>query len=134
MTKIIIDTNIWISFLIGKKLNGLENLLDNDEFLVITSEEQINEFLEVISKPKLYKYFSKSQALEFLKLIEDKSIIAEYKGDVKLCRDIKDNFLLNMAVNSVADYLITGDSDLLVIGKIENTQIIKFTEFENKYM
>jgi predicted nucleic acid-binding protein len=31
MTKLIIDTNIWISFLIGKKLNGLENLLDNDE-------------------------------------------------------------------------------------------------------
>ena len=134
MLKTIIDTNLWISFLIGKKLKGLEKLLDTDKFQLITSEEQISEFLEVINKPKLQKYFSRSQAIEFLKLIEDKSFITDHKGDIIICRDIKDNFLLNMAVNSKADYLLTGDSDLLIIGKIEKTQIINFVEFEKKYM
>ncbi|WP_281163572.1 putative toxin-antitoxin system toxin component, PIN family [Psychroflexus tropicus] len=48
---------------------------------------------------------------------------------MKLCRDPKDNFLLNLLVDSKADYLITGDDDLLVLDKMERTQIMTFTEF-----
>jgi predicted nucleic acid-binding protein len=50
-------------------------------------------------------------------------------SSVSLCRDKKDNFLLALAKDACADYLITGDKDLLVIKKFERTQIITITEY-----
>ena len=53
------------------------------------------------------------------------------KTKVELCRDLKDNYLISLAIDSIADLLITGDNDLLVLNKIENTRIIRFSDFEN---
>ena len=47
-----------------------------------------------------------------------------------MCRNKKDDFLLNLAIESNADYLIIGDLDLLDIKQIINTKIIKIKEFE----
>ncbi|MFN2262353.1 MAG: putative toxin-antitoxin system toxin component, PIN family, partial [Psychroflexus sp.] len=55
--------------------------------------------------------------------------LIKVKSDIQLCRDEKDNFLLNLSIDSKADYLITGDNDLLVLDKIEQTQIMNFREF-----
>jgi len=52
------------------------------------------------------------------------------KTKVDICRDLKDNYLLSLAVDSKADFLITGDYDLLILEKIENTNIIRFSDFD----
>ena len=134
MLKVIIDTNIWISFLIGLSLKRLHYFLYDKQFMILISNEQINELIDVLSRSKLQKYFSKEQVTEFLKLIETKSQIVEYKTIVNICRDPKDNYLLSMAIDSKADYLITGDTDLLELKKIEGTQIINFKDFQNRFM
>jgi len=134
MLKLIIDTNIWISFLIGKNLKGLHHFLQDNRFQIITSNEQISELIDVLSQPKLQKYFSKVQVIDFLKLIELKSKIVDHKAKIDICRDPKDNYLLGMAISSNADYLISGDSDLLDIIEIEDTRIIEYKDFENKFM
>jgi uncharacterized protein len=51
-------------------------------------------------------------------------------SDVQICRDDKDNFLLNLAVDGKADFLITGDKDLLVLEKINKTKIITIKNFK----
>jgi predicted nucleic acid-binding protein len=50
---------------------------------------------------------------------------------IEACRDPKDNFFLDIAVNGGADYLVTGDEDLLVLGTIQATRIIRLREFES---
>lgn len=50
--KIIIDTNVWISFLIGKNLKGLQNHLDSQRIKVVTCNEQLIELSEVFKKSK----------------------------------------------------------------------------------
>ena len=45
------------------------------------------------------------------------------------CRDIKDNYLLALSKDSNADYLITGDKDLLDLNKFENTEIVTLPQF-----
>jgi predicted nucleic acid-binding protein len=47
-----------------------------------------------------------------------------------VCRDPKDNFLLALAKDGLADYLITGDRDLLSVKKFGKTQIVTLNEFE----
>ena len=134
MLKIIIDTNIWISFLIGKSLKGLQYFLHDNRFTVIISDEQISELIEVLSRPKFRNYFSREQVIEFLKLLEEKSKIIKSITQINICRDEKDNYLLSIAADSRADYLVTGDNDLLELREIKDTQIINFRDFESKFM
>jgi uncharacterized protein len=51
--KTIVDTNVWISFLIGKSLKGLQYYIDNKRISIITCNEQFQELTEVLRKSKL---------------------------------------------------------------------------------
>ncbi|HDR51082.1 MAG TPA: putative toxin-antitoxin system toxin component, PIN family [Mariniphaga anaerophila] len=129
--KIIVDSNIWISFLIGKSLKGLQNYIDARKVLIITCTEQIQELAGVFQKPKIKRYFTADQGAEFFELLDESSVYVDLKTKTNLCRDIKDNYLLSLAIDSNADFLITGDNDLLVLENVKKTRIVKFTEFEN---
>ena len=128
--KVIVDTNIWISFLIGKNLKGLQEYIDSQTIIIITCNEQIQELTEVFKKPKIKKYFSPEQIGEFFDLLGESSVNVIIKTKTELCRDLKDNYLLSLAIDSNADFLITGDNDLLILTSVENTKIIKFIDFE----
>ncbi|RAJ25840.1 putative PIN family toxin of toxin-antitoxin system [Gelidibacter algens] len=60
--------------------------------------------------------------------------MVEVKSDIKICRDAKDNFLLNLSVDSNAEYLITGDANLLVLKKIGKTKIIEYSDFVDQIL
>ena len=62
---------------------------------------------------------------EFIDLINVKST-------VKICRDYKDDFLLALVKDGKADYLLSGDKDLLDLKKYGKTQIETFTSFWDK--
>lgn len=128
--KIIVDTNIWISFLIGKSLTRLQYYIDSQTIIIITCDEQIQELIEVFDTPKIQKYFSREQVVEFFELLDESSEKVTIETKVDLCRDLKDNYLISLAIDSNANFLITGDKDLLVLNKVKNTQMIKFSDFE----
>ncbi len=127
--KIILDTNLWISFLISKKFSQIDKLIENKKIILIFSNELLEEFIDVVSRPKFKKYFSKKDIEKILEYFDQFGELVKVKSDIKICRDEKDNFLLNLSVDSKADYLITGDKDLLILEMIEDTKIKTFSEF-----
>jgi putative PIN family toxin of toxin-antitoxin system len=127
--RIILDTNIWISYLITKNHSLLDELLINQQITILFSEELLNEFFEVINRPKLKKYFKQKDLEVILELIQNYGELIEVKSKIEICRDYKDNFLLSLAVDGKANYLISGDADLLVLKKIKKTKIISIKEF-----
>jgi putative PIN family toxin of toxin-antitoxin system len=127
--KVIIDTNLWISFLITKNYNSFDKLIDEGNISLIFSEELIEEFLTVVKREKFQKYFSNDSINEILTLFDKYGKLIKVETNMNLCRDFKDNFLLNLAVDSNADFLVTGDVDLLVIEKIKTTKIVTFNNF-----
>ncbi len=128
--KVIVDTNIWISFLIGKNLKSLQEYIDSQKVLIVTCNEQIQELTEVFQKPKIKKYFTNEKIGECFELLDESSENIVLKTKTDLCRDLKDNYLLSLAIDSNSDFLITGDNDLLILTSVENTKIIKFIDFE----
>lgn len=134
--KLIIDTNLWISFIISNKQNLLDSLLYSQEARLLFSKELITEILQSITKPKLKKYFG-TNALEEMLLIFDPFIdFIEVKSIVTVCRDNKDNFLLALAKDGQADFLITGDKDLLELknfGQTKITTIVTFIDETKNY-
>ena len=128
--KVIVDSNIWISFLIGKSLKGFQNHIDSHKIKIITCNEQLHELSDVLSRPKLKKYFTKLQVIEFFDLLDFCSDNITITSITNLCRDAKDDYLVSLSIDSQADFLITGDMDLLVLNKIGKTLILKYTDFE----
>ncbi len=55
--RLVIDTNLWISFIISNKLNLLDSILLNNNTRILFSIELIDELEATISKPKLKKIF-----------------------------------------------------------------------------
>lgn len=127
--KIVLDTNLWISFLISKRLKEIDNLVKRGEIVLVFSNESIEEFLTVAKRPKFNKYFSDSDLSKLILLFDKYGIIVKVKSRLNDCRDKKDNFLLNLAVDGEAEFLITGDSDLLILKNINKTTICTWKEF-----
>ena len=121
--KVIFDTNIWISYLIGHQLGEVTELLAEQRVELILSKELRKELIEVTNRKKFQKYFDKDKVQELLKLME--FIGKEYQIDEypKICRDPKDDFLLGLIRISKANFLVTGDQDLLILNPFEGTEI-----------
>lgn len=105
--KLIIDTNLWISFIISNKQNVIDPLLFDEKARLLFSAELIDEIQLTIIKPKLKKHFGTNALEEMLSAFEPFIDLIEVKSIVTVCRDPKDNFLLALAKDGKADYLLT---------------------------
>lgn len=127
--RIIIDTNLWISFLLSKNTRGLDQFFADSSLILLFSKELLDEFIEVTGRPKLKKYFNKVDLQNLLVQIDLHAEFINVSSNVELCRDPKDNFLISLALDGNANFLLTGDNDLLVLKKVGKTQIITITQF-----
>ncbi len=67
--------------------------------------------------------------MRFQSLVLSKLKEVKIKSTVELSRDAKDNYLFALAMDAEADYLVTGDDDLLVLERIGKTKIVRMAEF-----
>ncbi|WP_347178933.1 putative toxin-antitoxin system toxin component, PIN family [Roseofilum capinflatum] len=91
-TKVIIDTNLWISFLIGKELASLKELLVNQRIQVVLCDQIKEEINRVIQRPKLQKYFSAEKVQELLEFLGIIGVSIDIVSEVSICRDTKDDY------------------------------------------
>jgi len=128
------DTNVLLSSFISKKsppARVIEHII-HDGFFAF-SAETFAELDEVLNRPKFDRFISKEDRTNFINQIKAICILYEIYQPVDLCRDPKDNKFLDVAIASYADYLITGDDDLLVLENIGNTSIITPRTFVDMY-
>ena len=130
--KVIFDTNVWISFLIGKRLGTISRYLSNGGITIIMTEQLITELKVVTTRDKLKKYFPQESVNELIELLKIISETVEIRPTHFDNRDPKDNFLLDLIDFSHADYLVTGDKDLLELNPFKTAQIVTATEFEKQ--
>jgi putative PIN family toxin of toxin-antitoxin system len=130
--KVIFDTNIWISFLIGKRLQIIKDLIASQQITIVLSEQLLQELRAVTQRPKLKKYFPEEKVEELITLLIAIGQIHQTAVKNQLSRDPKDNFLLDLAEVSGANFLVTGDKDLLVLNPFGETKIVTSSDFEIK--
>src|ERR1035437_6987477 len=102
--KVIFDTNIWISFLIGKRLAKIKQYISDGSITIITTEQLLLEIKTVTNREKLKKYFPKESVKELIELLETIAEKVEIEQTHSISRDPKDNFLLDLIDFSKADY------------------------------
>ena len=133
--KTIIDTNLWISFLIGKDTSSvIRNLLTNKSVSIVVTEILQTEIVAVASRPKFARHFAPEACKMLLSFL--KTRCKNYHlGDIpKRCRDPKDDYLLELARVAEADFLVTGDKDLTDMQQFGHCRILTMAEFQREIL
>lgn len=132
IVRVIFDTNVWISFLIGKRLLKIKKYISAGSIIIITTEQLLTEIKIVTARKRLKKYFPQDSVMELIELLETIGEKINVEPTHFINRDPKDNFLLDLIDYSRADYLVTGDKDLLEHNPFKTAQIITPSEFEKQ--
>jgi len=132
MQRIIIDTNVLVSALIQRNYPYFivynyvfENLVE-----VCISKELFEEYLEVLNRPKFSKYPDFTSKAELvLAQIEAKSSKFQPTQQVNIIQDDADNRLLELALASKADFIITGNTNDFTMSHFQGTKIVSPKEY-----
>ena len=123
------DSNLWISFMIGKRLSSLAEVLCRHDVEVYVSEQLLDEIRGVIAREKFDKLISAETRYYFFEMVYDvclfTDITVEAKSDI---RDPKDLYLLSMAESVPVDYIVSGDRDLTDMKQHAGIPILKYAE------
>jgi len=128
--RVVIDTNILISatFWAGKP-KQLLNAVRRGEVSFLTSEillEELEEVLTAEDKPFKLKKEEAGRVVDHLRKLAE---VVSIESAVSVCRDDKDNCVLECARDGEANYVVTGDSDLLDLEPFEGVKIVKVADF-----
>ncbi|OGY17452.1 MAG: putative toxin-antitoxin system toxin component, PIN family [Candidatus Chisholmbacteria bacterium RIFCSPHIGHO2_01_FULL_48_12] len=125
-SRVVIDTNVFISgVMFGGNPGKIVELLKKFKIKAVVSPDTA---VELVTKFKKFRVTSETVE-DLMYVIDNEDIKVVPKRKVKVVRDFKDNMFLEAAWAGRADYLVTGDKDLLVLGKFKGTKIVKPKEF-----
>jgi len=128
MLKVVIDTNIFISTVLGGKVSGkICELLVKKKFRLLYTLELLEELKYVLSVKDLE--FNEIEIEKILTFIKAEAIFVQPSEKISLCRDPKDNIVLECALAGKADAIVTGDKDLLSMKFFSNIPILTPRQF-----
>ena len=133
--KIILDCNIWISFLIGHQAQFVQQILTDTRIDVYVCDELLEEIHNVSFRDKIRTRVSNEELDDFFRIIYAFCRMAniEQKAQSEI-RDPKDLYLLSLAESIEADYIISGDADLIELKQHKTTKMMSLADFKAKLL
>ena len=128
--RVVIDTNVFISALLNPV--GTPRKVINialSQYTILQSAATYQELESRINKKKFDRYLEKTDRLDFLLALKNKSLFVDILHETTICSDSDDNKFLELAVSGMARNIITGDNDLLIIETYQGIPIITPAEF-----
>ncbi len=124
--EVVLDVNILVSSLIGKgKPRELWLKAVSGEFQLVLSRRIVEEFVQVISRPKFQRHLGERDVLDFLEALSTRAKIVRTRSRLRIIReDPEDNSILAAAYDGRADYIVSGDRHLLGLREFEGIRIV----------
>lgn len=130
--RVVLDTGILIAALITVDTtpDKIYQAWKKKRFELFTSEWQLDEFRRVSRYPKLRNFINSVEAGQMINGLKLNAFVYTSLPKVDLCKDPDDNPILAIALESKADFLVTGDKrDLLSMERIHMTPIVSAARF-----
>ncbi|NHZ72010.1 MAG: putative toxin-antitoxin system toxin component, PIN family [Aquificales bacterium] len=132
--RVILDTRVIVSGLISPKGSPAKTIarwLQND-FTLLYTQAMLAELEDVLNRAWLHERLRRApnripEFLEAVKLLGQ--LVTGYVNVTGQIRDPFDEMFLACAVLGRADYLVSGDKDLLILGEFQQTQILTPVQF-----
>ena len=128
--RVVVDTNVVVSALLfGTSVPGRTFVRVLDRGTILTSKSFVRELDDVLRRAKFDQYLSREDRDRFLEALIRESELVDISETVTACRDPGDDRILELAVNGSADFVITGDDDLLAMDPFRGTRIVTPADF-----
>jgi len=127
--RVVLDTNVLVSALLFEgSLASLVEGWKQGRFIPIFSRATFQEFKAFLSYPKFK--LSKEEIAALLEEILPFFEVAEVQEEIRgICRDPEDDKFISCALAGSADWIISGDLDLLALKKFGSLRILKPSDF-----
>ena len=130
MTRFVFDTNVIVSALLfNDSVPGRAFIRALNHGTILVSGELVGELIRVLGRDRFDRYVTREERDEFIESLIRESDLIEITEAVQVCRDLKDDRVLELAVNGNATYIVTGDADLLVLNPFRGVEIVTPAEF-----
>jgi putative PIN family toxin of toxin-antitoxin system len=127
--KLVVDANIFISAFYwgGNPQKILDRIIEGADVLYI-SNEILDEIAGVMARPK---FKSRPRIIDnYIRTIEKLGKKVFITGNIKgVCRDKDDDNKIECGILCGADFIITGDDDLLILKEYDNIKILTPKEY-----
>ena len=127
MTRAVLDTNIIISSVFYRG-NPYEVVIKGilGEYQLVTSSEILD---EVVDKLRNKFDFPEENIQELMDILLTYCHVVKTIAKFDIVRDKKDNKIIECAFDGKADYIITGDTDLLELKEFKDIKILNAKDF-----
>ncbi len=136
LIRVLLDTNILISYLLTQQnesaINQVFDALYARDFVLLLPNKLLEELEAVFANKKYLAQRVKAQdrAAFVASLAAVAEIVPTITEEIpEVTRDPKDDYLLAYALVGRADYLVTGDEDLLTLGEVAGLKVVSPREF-----
>jgi putative PIN family toxin of toxin-antitoxin system len=131
MIRVVLDTNIIISSIFWKG-NPHEVVRRGllGEYKLVTSAGILD---EAVNKLRHKFRFPEEGIQELVDILLAYCHVVEPTSKFDVVRDKKDNKIIECAFDGEADYIVTGDPDLLVLKEFSGIKIVKAREFLDSF-
>ena|SRR3989344_4913739 len=127
MIRAVLDTNIIISSIFWKgKPYEVFRIGILGRYQILASSGILE---EVMHKLRTKFHFPEEKILELKNILMAGCILIEAKSKFEAVRDKNDNKIIECAFDSKADYIVTGDLDLLVLKEFNGIKIVTAEKF-----
>jgi putative PIN family toxin of toxin-antitoxin system len=132
MPRAVFDTVVFVRALINP--HGIWGRLifqHTTAYALIISPPVVEEILEVLHRPELTRRFRSVAGLDLTRIVDilDRAEAVAIDDVPPVSRDPKDDKFLATAIAARADYIVTEDNDLLVLGAHQGIQIVTAGQF-----
>lgn len=131
MPKVVLDTNVFVSGIFFRPSNP-GRIVDawwGHKIDLVISPSLFEETLKILAQANKRLGGSLSLIKRFKENVKDFALWIKIKPEAKICRDPKDNMILDTAFQGGAEFIVTGDKDLLVLKKYKGVAIVSPAKF-----
>lgn len=126
--RVVLDTNVLVSMLLGGRLSILVEHWDQRHFTVVASAEILSEYATVLARPKFG--LPRDVVDSIVAYIERQSeLVTPLEKITVIEDDLADNMFLECALAGQAELIVSGDQHLNTLKQFRNIKIVTPYDF-----
>lgn len=128
MISAVLDTNVIASAVLIR--DGIEDRVLRawfaGQYRLVLSVPILEEVRRVLGYPRIRarRWMSAEETVQLIERLAESSVLVEGKQRLRICRDPADDKFVVAALEGEAGYIVTGDADLLDLGKYQDSEIV----------
>jgi len=131
--RVVLDTNVIVSAIIspGGPPDRIFRAWRRGSYELITSAPLLEELAEVLVRPRIRHRtgFSSREEAAFVAELRESAVVVAPTRHLTVVSDPDDNRILEAATTARADYLVSGDDQVLSLESFEQTRIVTPSRF-----